>query len=85
MSKTDPSDMSRINLTDSDDLIAQKIRKAKTDPEPLPENPALLGGPPGSDEPRRHLRRRDRRKRRAGARAFRRSGLRRSSRRLPTH
>jgi tryptophanyl-tRNA synthetase len=37
MSKTDPSDMSRINLTDSDDLIAQKIRKARTDPAPLPE------------------------------------------------
>jgi len=36
MSKTDPSDMSRIHLTDSDDEIAQKIRKAKTDPEPLP-------------------------------------------------
>jgi tryptophanyl-tRNA synthetase len=38
MSKTDPSDMSRINLTDSDELIAQKIRKAKTDPEPLPDS-----------------------------------------------
>lgn len=37
MSKSDPSDMSRINLTDDDDLIAQKIRKAKTDPDPLPE------------------------------------------------
>jgi tryptophanyl-tRNA synthetase len=37
MSKTDPSEMSRIHLTDSDDDIAQKIRKAKTDPEPLPE------------------------------------------------
>jgi tryptophanyl-tRNA synthetase len=37
MSKSDPSDMSRINLTDSDDLIAQKIRKARTDPAPLPE------------------------------------------------
>src|SRR5690242_4221458 len=36
MSKTDPSDMSRIHLTDSDDEIAQKIREAKTDPEPLP-------------------------------------------------
>jgi tryptophanyl-tRNA synthetase len=36
MSKSDPSDMSRIHLTDSDDAIAQKIRKAKTDPEPLP-------------------------------------------------
>jgi len=46
MSKTDPSDMSRINLTDSDDLIAQKIRKAKTDPEPLPDNPAALEGRP---------------------------------------
>ena len=40
MSKSDPSDMSRINLTDSDDVIAQKIKKAKTDPEPLPEDPA---------------------------------------------
>ena len=39
MSKTDLSDMSRINLTDSDDTIAQKIRKAKTDPEPLPDSP----------------------------------------------
>jgi tryptophanyl-tRNA synthetase len=44
MSKTDPSDMSRINLIDSDDLIAQKIRKAKTDPEPLPDDPAALDG-----------------------------------------
>ena len=46
MSKSDPSDMSRINLTDSDDLIAQKIRKAKTDPEPLPDDPALLDARP---------------------------------------
>ena len=46
MSKTDPSDMSRINLTDDDDLIGQKIRKAKTDPEPLPDNPAELDGRP---------------------------------------
>jgi tryptophanyl-tRNA synthetase len=44
MSKSDPSDMSRINLTDSDDLISQKIRKAKTDPEPLPEDPVGLEG-----------------------------------------
>ena len=36
MSKSDPSDYSRINLTDDADTIAQKIRKAKTDPEPLP-------------------------------------------------
>ena len=42
MSKSDPSDMSRINLVDSDDAIAQKIRKAKTDPDPLPDDPALL-------------------------------------------
>jgi tryptophanyl-tRNA synthetase len=38
MSKSDPSDMSRINLIDDDDTIASKIRKAKTDPEPLPDN-----------------------------------------------
>jgi tryptophanyl-tRNA synthetase len=44
MSKSDPSDMSRIHLTDSDDAIAQKIRKAKTDPEPLPADPADLEG-----------------------------------------
>jgi tryptophanyl-tRNA synthetase len=44
MSKSDPSDMSRINLTDSDDEIAGKIRKARTDPEPLPDDPAALEG-----------------------------------------
>jgi tryptophanyl-tRNA synthetase len=38
MSKSDPSDMSRINLIDDDDTIAAKIRKAKTDPEPLPDS-----------------------------------------------
>ncbi len=37
MSKSDPSDMSRINLIDSDELIAQKFRKARTDPEALPD------------------------------------------------
>src|SRR5215475_13440789 len=36
MSKSDESDMTRINLTDDADAIAKKIRKAKTDPEPLP-------------------------------------------------
>jgi tryptophanyl-tRNA synthetase len=46
MSKSDPSDMSRINLTDSDETIAQKIRKAKTDPEPLPDEPAGLDARP---------------------------------------
>ena len=38
MSKSDPSDQSRINLTDDADQIAAKIRKAKTDPEPLPDS-----------------------------------------------
>lgn len=38
MSKSDPSDMSRINMTDTADDIAKKIRKAKTDPEPLPDS-----------------------------------------------
>ena len=37
MSKSDPSDQSRINLTDDADTIAKKIRKAKTDTEPLPD------------------------------------------------
>jgi tryptophanyl-tRNA synthetase len=46
MSKSDPSDISRINLADDPDLIAQKIRKAKTDPEPLPDDPALLESRP---------------------------------------
>jgi tryptophanyl-tRNA synthetase len=46
MSKSDPSEMSRIHLTDSDDLISQKIRKAKTDPEPLPDNAEALEGRP---------------------------------------
>ena len=38
MSKSDPSDASRINMTDDADAIAKKIRKAKTDPEPLPDS-----------------------------------------------
>jgi len=46
MSKSDPSDMSRIQLTDSDDVIGQKIRKAKTDAEPLPDNGEALDGRP---------------------------------------
>jgi tryptophanyl-tRNA synthetase len=46
LSKSDPSDMSRINLTDDADLIAQKIRKARTDPAPLPDDPALLAARP---------------------------------------
>jgi tryptophanyl-tRNA synthetase len=46
MSKSDPSDMSRINLTDDSDTIAQKIRKAKTDAEPLPASMEELEGRP---------------------------------------
>ncbi|OXE35287.1 MAG: tryptophan--tRNA ligase [Phenylobacterium zucineum] len=42
MSKSDPSDYSRINLTDDADAILQKVRKARTDPEPLPETPDEL-------------------------------------------
>ena len=44
MSKSDPSDMSRINLTDDADTIAQKIRKARTDPDPLPSDVEGLEG-----------------------------------------
>ena len=46
MSKSDPSDQSRISLTDDADTIALKIRRAKTDPEPLPTEPAGLEGRP---------------------------------------
>ncbi|MAU96260.1 MAG: tryptophan--tRNA ligase [Fulvimarina sp.] len=44
MSKSDPSDLSRINLTDDADQIARKIRKAKTDPDALPSEVAGLAG-----------------------------------------
>ena len=44
MSKSDPSDMSRINLTDDADAMMQKVKKARTDPEPLPSEPAGLEG-----------------------------------------
>jgi tryptophanyl-tRNA synthetase len=46
MSKSDPSDMSRINLTDDADTIMQKVKKAKTDPEPLPSEKEGLAGRP---------------------------------------
>ena len=42
MSKSDPSDMSRVNLTDDADTLVQKIRKARTDADPLPGDPAGL-------------------------------------------
>jgi tryptophanyl-tRNA synthetase len=46
MSKSDPSDLSRINLTDDADSIAKKIRKAKTDPDALPGEPGGLKARP---------------------------------------
>ena len=46
MSKSDPSDMSRINLVDDADLVMQKVKKAKTDPESLPSEAAGLAGRP---------------------------------------
>jgi len=46
MSKSDPSEMSRVHLIDDSDTISAKIRKAKTDPEPLPDDPALLDARP---------------------------------------
>src|SRR5215204_1608814 len=49
MSKSDASDYSRINLADDDDTIAQKIRKARTDPEPLPSEEAGLERRPEAD------------------------------------
>jgi tryptophanyl-tRNA synthetase len=49
MSKSDASDYSRINLTDDADTIAQKVRKAKTDPEPLPTEEAGLAARPEAD------------------------------------
>jgi tryptophanyl-tRNA synthetase len=49
MSKSDPSDYSRINLTDDADTIATKLRKAKTDPEPLPMDIEGLKARPEAD------------------------------------
>jgi len=49
MSKSDPSEYSHIALTDDADTIAQKIRRAKTDPEPLPSEVAGLAGRPEAD------------------------------------
>ena len=49
MSKSDPSDYSRINLADDADTIALKIRKAKTDPEPLPSDPDGFAGRPEAE------------------------------------
>ena len=49
MSKSEESDMTRINLTDDAETIAKKIRKAKTDPEPLPSDVKGLEGRPEAD------------------------------------
>jgi tryptophanyl-tRNA synthetase len=49
MSKSDASDQSRINLTDDADAIAHKIRRAKTDPDPLPDNEKALEARPEAD------------------------------------
>ncbi|MDH3579767.1 MAG: tryptophan--tRNA ligase [Hyphomicrobiales bacterium] len=49
MSKSDPSDMTRINMMDDADAIAKKIRKARTDPEPLPGEEAGLEGRPEAE------------------------------------
>ena len=48
MSKSDPSDLSRINLNDTSDQISNKIKKAKTDSEPLPDNEIDLSKRPRS-------------------------------------
>lgn len=49
MSKSDPSDLSRINLTDDADTIAKKVKKAKTDPDALPSEVEGLEGRPEAD------------------------------------
>ena len=49
MSKSDPSDYSRINLTDDAEAISQKIRKARTDPDPLPDNLEALKDRPEAE------------------------------------
>src|SRR5690606_12391217 len=49
MSKSDPSDLSRITMRDGSDDIAKKIRKAQTEPGPLPETVEGLEGRPGAD------------------------------------
>jgi tryptophanyl-tRNA synthetase len=49
MSKSDPSDYSRINMTDDADAVALKVQKAKTDPEPLPDTVEALEARPEAD------------------------------------
>ena len=49
MSKSDPSELSRINLNDSSDQILNKIKKAKTDAEPLPDDESKLANRPEAE------------------------------------
>ena len=75
MSKSDPSEYSLIALTDDADAIAQKIRKAKTDAEPLPSEVDGARRPARGRQSRRHLRRAERRDQGAGARRARRRAV----------
>ena len=75
MSKSDPSDMSRINLTDDADAIAQKIRKARTDPEPAARDPRRPRRPRRGPQPRQHLCRDRRHDARGGSGRVRRPAL----------
>ena len=68
MSKSDTSDYSRINMTDDADTIALKIRRAKTDPEPLPAHDRRSRKAARGGQSRRHLRRAVRAVARGGAR-----------------
>ncbi len=76
MSKSDPSDQSRINLTDDADTIAGKVRRARTDPLPLPDTLDELTGAPGGRQPGRHLRGHGRPDQGGGAAKLRRPGFR---------
>ena len=68
MSKSEPSDMSRINMTDDADTIAKKIQRAKTDPHPLPTEEDRAEGTARGRQSRRHLRGARRQERSRGAR-----------------
>ena len=73
MSKSDTSDYSRLNMTDDADAIALKIRRAKTDPEPLPAHDRRSREAARGRQSRRHLRGADRPDARGGAGAVRRA------------
>ena len=55
MSKSDPSDQSRINLTDSEDQIIKKIQRARTDSLPFPENIKGLEDRPEVENPNKYF------------------------------